>query len=287
MLLAVDIGNTNIVTALFDDEEVYRAEKISVVKKTVSSDSKIIREWRIFTDTRRTGDEYFSTLLTLFRDANIKPDQISSAVISSVVPALIGPFVIVVQRLTGSKPVIIAPAMYDKLPVKIPESAVHEIGTDLLCNAVEAWERYKSACIIVDFGTALTFTVVDNDAQIQGVAIAPGLGTALKSLFTNTAQLPDVPLEAPASSLGTNTVQSIQAGIVLGYKGLVESLIARIKKDLSEKTGCKENEIHVIATGGLNSILKPITTCFEDVDKTLTLCGLRRAAMYAGKKSEK
>lgn len=261
MLLAFDIGNTNIKTAVFDD-------------------GIITQEWRISTDPKRTGDEYYSILRTLFRDVPVDISRIDSAVVSTVVPALIGPFVIVVQHLLGRKPLIIGPDMYDKLPVKVPGTAIHEIGTDLLCDAVEAWYRYKSACIIADFGTALSFTAVDAHAGIAGIAIAPGIGTALKSLFMNTAQLPSVPLETPPSSLGRNTTESIQAGIVLGYKGLVEGLIARMKADLEKQTGVPQNKICTIATGGLNSMLLPITSLFDDIDKQLTLKGLRRAALY-------
>lgn len=259
MLLAVDIGNTNIVCAVFDGDI-------------------IVHEWRVATDSKRTGDEYTSILLTLFRDAGVTVSSFDSAILSSVVPDLIGPFVTVLTHVCGKKPKVISPAIYDRLPVQVPESAVHEIGTDLLCNAVEAWTRCHGANIVVDFGTALTFTVTDSKGNIQGVAIAPGLGTAVHSLFANTAQLPAVPLEAPPSSLGTNTIHSIQAGIVLGYKGLVESLIARIKDDLCAKTGDRPENVHVIATGGLNSVLKPITDVFAEVDKELTLCGLKTVA---------
>lgn len=259
MLLAVDIGNTNIVAAIFDGD-------------------KIIHEWRIATDTKRTGDEYISILLTLSRDANVQVKKFDKSIISSVVPELIGPFVTVLTHICGKKPIVISPAIYSKLPVHLPESAVHEIGTDILSNAVAAWMRYKCANIVVDFGTALTFTVTDSKANIQGVAIAPGLGTAVHSLFANTAQLPSIPLEAPPSTLGTNTIQAIQAGIVLGYKGLVESLIARIKSDLYEKTGDKIEDTKVIATGGLNSVLKPITDVFSVVDKSLTMCGIKYIA---------
>jgi type III pantothenate kinase len=138
--------------------------------------------------------------------------------------------------------------------------------------------EYKKPCIVADFGTALTFTAIDNKGNIQGVAIAPGIKTAVNSLFNNTAQLPSVPLEAPSSSLGKNTIHSIQSGIILGYKGLVESLISQIKNDLSKETDAKQEEIIVIATGGLNSVLKPITDVFEIVDKQLTLKGLKRIA---------
>lgn len=259
MLLAIDIGNTNIVTALFHENQ-------------------LVNTWRIYSDTRRTGDEYSAILASLFRDAGVNIARIDSCVLSSVVPVLIGQFVGLLERMTGKKPVLVNPGLFPLLPVKIPESAVHEIGSDLVCNAVEAYSRYRQACIIVDFGTALTFTAVDTDGNLQGIAITPGLGTARNSLFNNTAQLPSVPLEAPPSSLGTNTIHSIQAGIVLGYKGLVESLIHTMKQELEEKTGIDRDSIRVIATGGLNSVLKPITAVFQDVDKYLTLYGLNRIA---------
>jgi type III pantothenate kinase len=261
MLLAVDIGNSNIVVAVFDNEE-------------------LIQEWRISTDSRRTGDEYFTVLETLMRNSLVKKDNIKSSVLSSVVPILIGPFVKAIKLLIGNKPLIVSPEIYPKLPIHIPESAIHEIGSDLLCNAVEAWTRYKKASIVVDFGTALTFTAVDNKGNIQGIAITPGLGTAIRALFTNTAQIPDVALEAPESSLGTNTIMAVQSGIVLGYKGLVESLVNRMKEDLSVKTGCSKTDIYVVATGGLNSVLRPLTDCFDEVDKNFTLSGLRKIALY-------
>jgi len=196
----------------------------------------------------------------------------------SVVPLLIGPFIRLMENIIGRKPIILGPSIYDKLPVTIPKSALHEIGTDLVANSVQAFVEYKKPCIIADFGTAITFTAIDDKGNIQGVAIAPGIKTAVNSLFTNTAQLPSVPLEAPENSLGTNTIHSIQAGIILGYKGLVESLIDKIKTDLSKKCNLKYEDIKVIATGGLNSVLKPITDVFEFVDKQLTLKGLKRIA---------
>ena len=257
MILIFDIGNTNIKTAVFDGE-------------------KLVHEWRISTDISRTGDEYFSILRPLFRAVEIDFNSITDAVLSSVVPALIGPFINVCTNLFGRKPVIIEPSIYEKLPVKLPPTAVYEIGTDLLCDAVEAWSRYKSACIIADFGTALSFTAVDSNANIAGVAIAPGIKTAFNSLFSNTAQIPAIPLEIPQSSLGKNTVTAVRSGIVLGYKGLVEGMIARMKDDLCRETGCKKEDIKVIATGGLNSMLEPITNAFDFTDKELTIRGMLR-----------
>ena len=161
------------------------------------------------------------------------------------------------------------------MPVKVPEDAIYQIGTDLLCNAVAAWEKYHQSCIAVDFGTALSFTAVNKNAKIVGISIAPGIGTAIKSLFNNAAQLPEVPLEIPPSSLGTNTVECIQSGIIFGYKSLVEGLINKMKFDMSQKYSIPENEIRTIATGGFNSILQPITNIFDDLDKQLTINGLR------------
>lgn len=259
MLLAIDIGNTNIVVALFDRD-------------------KIVHSWRIFSDTRRTGDEYGSILHSLLRNSGVAPGQIESAVMNSVVPVLIGPFVGMISTLIGKKPLIVGPQIFPYLPVTVPESAVHEIGSDLLCNAVEAYCRFRTACIIADFGTALTFTAVGAGGEIRGVAIAPGIGTAVTSLFENTAQLPSVPLEVPMSVLGKNTIHSIQAGVILGYKGLTEFLIAAMKDELARQEGVPAESIYVVATGGLNSVLEPITTVFRQVDKQLTLMGLRRIA---------
>ncbi|MCI5607795.1 MAG: type III pantothenate kinase [Treponema sp.] len=253
--LIFDIGNTNIKAALWNGNEFFKI-------------------WRISTDVKRTGDEYFSTLLPLFKAEEIDFSEISKIILSSVVPALIGPFVIVSQRITGKKPVVINPEIYDKLPVKLPASAIHEIGTDLLCDAIGAWTKYKSACIVADFGTALSFTVIDKNATVAGVAITPGIRTAFNSLFSNTAQIPAIPLEIPSTSLGKNTIVAVQSGIVLGYKGLVESMIKQLKIDLEKETGTKPEEVKVIATGGLNSMLQPITDIFDYCDKELTLEGM-------------
>ncbi len=268
MLLAIDIGNTNVVVALFEENG------------DVNKRARMLKEWRISTDSRRTGDEYFSFLSLLFHSENIADSDITDAVVSSVVPALVGTFVTVARHFTGKKPLLINKDIYAFLPITLPPPVEHEVGTDLLCNALEAWCRYKKATIVVDFGTALTFTTVDQHGVLQGVAIAPGLGTAIKSLSNNTAQLPLVELKAPATSLGSNTIECIQAGVILGYKGLVEYMIERTKSDLADRTGVAKEDVHVVATGGLNSVLQPLVDCFEDFDREFTLQGLRRAALF-------
>jgi type III pantothenate kinase len=256
MLMVVDIGNTNIVVGLFHGED-------------------LVQDWRLYTDPRRTDDEYLSIVRSLFRDSGIAPGIIEKTVLSSVVPNLNDTFIRMVEKLTGKKPFVLGPDMYHVLPVTVPQSAIHEIGTDIVCDAVAAWSRYKAACIVVDFGTALTFTAISGEGDIRGVAITPGLGTAVKALFRDTAQLPSVPLEIPPSSLGTNTIHAIQSGVVLGYQGLVESLLARMKKDLGT------NAV-VIATGGLSSVLADVDGLFDAVDIMLTLRGLRIVAELAG-----
>lgn len=190
MLMVVDIGNTNTVVGLYHGND-------------------LLRDFRIYTDPRRTCDEYGSIILSLFRDSGIVPSTIEKAIVSSVVPTLNNTFVHMMQQITGKVPLMLGPSLYRLLPVRVPESAVHEIGTDIVCNAVVAYTSYKSACIVIDFGTALTFTAINNSGLIQGIAIAPGLGTAVKALFRDTAQLPLVPLKVPPSSLGTNTIDSI------------------------------------------------------------------------------
>ena len=179
--------------------------------------------------------------------------------------------------MCGVKPYIMTSSIMSRglLPIGMNSNSTKEIGTDLICDAMGAWNIYHCANIVVDFGTAVTMTATDSSGTIQGVAIAPGLGTAMRSLFNNTAQLPQVPLEAPSSSLGTSTVESIQAGIVLGYKGLVEYLVSEMKKDLFQLTGDETENIKVVATGGLSGVISPITRAFNDVDDNLTLKGLK------------
>lgn len=258
MLFTVDIGNTNIVVNIFDGDE----QKAS---------------WRLATDVKRTSDEYFSILFVLSEKEGINLNDCKRAIVSSVVPALTQTFASVARQLCNTDPFIMTAAVLSKgvLPIGLNSASAKEIGSDLICDAMGAWDLYHCANIVVDFGTALTFTVTDSTGTIQGVSIAPGLGTAVKALFANTAQLPQVPLECPSSSLGTNTIESIQSGIVLGYKGLVEYLVSEMKKDLSKLTGDKMEDIKVVATGGLNSVLKPITSIFNDVDNNLTLKGLK------------
>ena len=247
MLLAIDIGNTNVVCGLSDNNH-------------------WTEQFRIHTVVNKTADEYEVIYRTLLASRKIDLKQIDRVVVSSVVPSLILPFREMIQKLFGQEPLIVGPDLYPRLNVGIINP--YEIGTDLVANAVAAHNKYQGNCIVVDFGTALTFTAIKADGNILGVSIAPGLKTAMASLSQKAAQLPNVDIAVPPSCIGTNTVHAMQAGIVLGYKGLIESLLNAIKEELGGK--CT-----VIATGGLSTVMISITDCFDHHEPLLTLDGLK------------
>ena len=170
------------------------------------------------------------------------------------------------QNLFNIEAIVVNAHIFPKISISIDNP--NEIGSDLVANAVAAFTKYHRNCVVVDFGTALTFTVVSGEGKILGVSIAPGLRTAVKALFSNTAQLPDVPLKLPESAIGKNTVHAIQAGILWGYEGLVRSMISKIRAELG-------GDCIAIATGGLSSILTTLEGEFIEVNRELTLNGLR------------
>ena len=250
MILTIDIGNTNIVFGVADQNE-------------------WLKIWRIQTDLLKTADEYEVIFRSLFTSSGISENKISRTVLSSVVPSLIRPFREMIGHLLGHAPFLVGPSIYKKLPVEILNP--YEIGTDIVADATAAFIRYGGPCMVIDFGTAITFTTINKSGKILGVAIAPGLLTALKSLTGNTAQLRDVELVAPPSVLGDNTIHAIQSGIVLGFAGLVDSIVAQTEKELSES-------INVIATGGLSSVLQNVSARIQIIDENLTLDGLKYMA---------
>lgn len=250
MLLVVDIGNSNIVLAFFTSSE----KSEYTIRRTAS-------------ETTQGAKIYTAIFTELFKSAELDPKKISRAIISSVVPSLTGEVESAIKNIISCPIFLLNQSQYDKLPLTLPETARKEIGTDILANAVLAFYKYKKACIVVDFGTALTFVAVDSKACVRGVAIAPGLQTACRALFSNTAQLPTVLLEEPETSLGTDTVTAIQSGIVLGYKGLVTTMLARMQQDLGEKCVC-------IATGGLSYIFKKEKNIFDELDVGFTTRGM-------------
>jgi type III pantothenate kinase len=250
MVLSIDIGNTNIVFGISDGEN-------------------WIKIWRIQTDWLKTADEYEVIFRTLFSSSEIEKAEITKTILSSVVPGLIRPFNEMLLHMLGHTPVLVEPSIYSKLPVEVLNP--FEIGADIVADATAAFIRYGGSCMVIDFGTALTFTTISKEGKILGVSIAPGLLTALKSLKGNTAQLPDVQLVEPPSVLGENTIHAIQSGVVFGFAGLVDSIVNRTETELGEK-------LTVIATGGLSFVLKNVSSRIQIIDENLTLDGLNYIA---------
>ncbi len=203
MLLAIDIGNSNIAFGIYKD--------------------KWLKHWRLNTVSDKTADEYEVLFRSLIAHSGHILEDIELVIISNVVPPLNPTFRRMVHHIFGLELLMVSAGTNTGLVIKIDNPL--EIGSDLLANAVAGFDKYNSNCIIVDFGTALSLTIVGEEGELLGVSIAPGLKSAMKALSSNTAQLPFVQLKAPPSVIGKNTIHAIQSGVVLGYVGLVESLI--------------------------------------------------------------
>ena len=252
MILVIDIGNSNIVFGIFNNDE-------------------ILSEFRIDTSRAKNASIYEASFRDHLLEKNIAIDQIKLQLLSSVVPDVTQAIEDMCIHLFGKKPLRAGRETFHKLPLSILNP--NQIGTDLVANALFAHENYKEDCIVVDFGTALTFTAVDANGSIIGVNIAPGLKTAMKALSGNTAQLPEIPLEFPKQVIGTDTVSAIQAGIMIGYTGLVKHMLNTMKTSLAPN--CK-----TLATGGLSTILNHLHNEFDKVDQHLTLKGLLAMIKY-------
>jgi type III pantothenate kinase len=254
MLLAVSIGNSHI--------------GFGVLEKGVW-----IRRWRIQTVHAKTADEYLVIMRTLFDTAGIGPDAVTSAILSSVVPPLTATLSDAMEMLAGRRPLVLSAKL--DLGLRITTENPAEVGADLVANAVAAYHRFKGNCIVIDFGTALSFTAVSAAGELRGVAIAPGLTSAVDSLARSTAQLPSVYLAAPPAAIGRNTVHSIQAGIVFGYTGLVGDIVRRMRTELG-------GTATVIATGGQAPVMAPLLGPDVVLEQWLTLEGLRVIAERNG-----
>jgi type III pantothenate kinase len=247
MLLAIDIGNSEITIGIWHLD-------------------RWVHHWRLPSRIDQPELYYNIKIRDRFFESAIPVDNITQIIMSSVVPGLTRRIENVVISLLERKPVILNQEVYRKLPVEVLNP--HEIGSDLVANAIAAYTKFGKTSIVVDFGTALTFTTVSGQGVMLGVSIAPGLQTAIRSLSQNTAKLFDVPLEMPASALGKNTVTAIQSGILLGYEGMVRSVVGHIRNEL--KTDCM-----AIATGGLSSVITTLGDFFDATEPRLTLDGLR------------
>ena len=258
VLLAIDIGNTNIAFGVYDR-------------------SRWLNHWRIRTVPDQMPDEYGVLFRELLRHKGLDMREIDQAVFCSVVPPLTGALAQMLRQElepgsdqdTSRIPLIVGPGIRTGVRIRTDNPA--EVGGDLVANAVAAHACYPGNCIVVDFGTALTFTAVDGSGDLMGVAIAPGLNSAAAALSSKTAQLPQVRLTPPPTAIGRNTVHSIQSGVVFGYVGLVEALIHKMRQEMG-------GQAHAIATGGLSHVIAPLTDQFTAIEPWLTLDGLRLIA---------
>ncbi len=249
MFLAIDAGNSNVVFALFDQKS-----------------GKWTNQFRLETKTPKLISQLSKKVPLYFLEHGIQVSQIEKIGFSSVVPEINAIIEQFCESYFGQTPYLISSKSYTKLPIK--SLRPNEIGSDLMCNVMAAFSRHSQPVFIVDFGTALTFTAVDSKGEILGVNIVPGLKTAIHSLFTNTSKLPEVELKLPKSALGKNTIHAIQAGVLYGYTGLVKGMIEAIETETQLK-------FKIIATGGLAAILTTLESTFDEVDRNLTLEGLR------------
>ncbi len=248
MLLAVDIGNTNITIGLYKDD-------------------KLIFVSRLATERKKMPDQYAVELSTIFNLHSVNTTDFEGAIISSVVPELTNTVKTAVEFITGQTPLIIGPGVKTGLNIKIDNPA--QLGADLVAGAVGAISKYSLPCLVLDIGTATKISVIDSNGSYRGCTISAGVKISLDALSSGTSQLPAISLDAPASAIGTNTITSMQAGTVLGCAAMIEGLCKRIEASLGEKVKT------VVATGGIAADI--IRYCDMDItyDADLILDGLK------------
>ena len=255
MLLVVDVGNTNTVLGLFEPKPLGQGKP-----------RKLIAHWRVSTNKSQTVDEYGVLFRNLFAMNGIEVGAVQGIVISSVVPPLDSTLREVCERYFQLKPLFIEPGVKTGMPVHYDNPA--EVGADRIVNGVAAFEKFGGPCIVVDFGTATTFDVVSPKGEYLGGVITPGIGISADALFERTARLPRVDIRKPPSMIATNTVNSLQAGLYYGYLGLIDGILERLIAELGD-------DVKVVATGGLATLMGGGSKYIREVDDLLTLEGLR------------
>ena len=247
MLLAIDVGNTNTVFAIFDKD-------------------KKLAQWRCSTSEERTADEYFVWLKSLMDLNKLSTSKIDDVIFSSVVPKVGFNLRILSDRYFKSRPLVVSKDGC-KLPIRVKVDEGTNVGSDRIVNTAGAFDRYKGNLIIIDFGTATTFDVVGKDGAYLGGAIAPGVSVSIKALHDAAAALPYVDVRRPNNVIGKNTKDCIQSGVFWGYIGLIEGIIDKIRKEVSFK-------MTTIATGGLAPLFGRETKIFNFIDLDLTMHGM-------------
>ncbi len=247
MLLAIDIGNTNIVIGVFEGER---------LKAT----------WRLGTDVHKLADEYAAMLASLLPMRGLAFGDVDVAIMSSSVPPLVTVFEELCQHYFDVSPMVIGPGT--KTGVRISIDNPREVGADRVVNAAAAHSLYGGPLIVIDLGTATTFDAISEDGDYLGGAIAPGILISAEALFEHAAKLPRVELVRPPKAIGKNSVAAMQSGIILGYVGLIEGIVARMRRELG-------GEAKVVATGGLADVIGSETKVVDGIEPDLTLLGLR------------
>jgi type III pantothenate kinase len=247
MLLAIDVGNTNIVYGLFDG-------------------ARLVHQFRVESARGRTADEYAVQLRALLDMRGIVPSTVEAAIIACVVPALNAPMLELVDRAFGRQAMVVGPGIRTGMAILIENP--REVGADRIADAVAGYDRAKGGVIVVDFGTSTNFDCVTPKGEYLGGVLAPGLQISADALFSRAAKLPRVEIARPPRVVGRNTVHAMQSGIVYGYVGLVDGIVERVQAELGYPCS-------VIATGGLSSLIAPLSRTIGETDEHLTLTGLR------------
>ena len=255
MLLAIDVGNTNIVLGIFDGDT-------------------LVDSWRLTTLRERTADEMGVLVTHLFRESGVEAGGIRGAILASVVPPLTGQIVLMVRRYLGIEPLTVEPG--DSTGMQVLYDSPADVGADRVVNGLAAYELYGRAqqvpVIVVDFGTATTFDVISATGAYAGGVICPGIQISADALFQRAARLPRVDIRKPTTLVGTNTVASMQSGLFYGYAAMVEGLVTRMKREIVQDGA---SAVVCVATGGLAPLIAPETHVIQEVHLDLTLQGLR------------
>jgi len=247
VLLAIDVGNSNILLGVFEGE-------------------KLLHEWRLLTEPEKTVDEYGILFQSLYKVEKLAVEDTKDVIISCVVPPLLGTLEELCKKYFHLTPLIVEPGVKTGMPIHYDNP--REVGADRIVNAISAYEKYKKSLIIVDFGTATTFDSVSAEGEYLGGAIAPGITISTEALFHKASKLPRVELVRPKTVIGKNTVASMQSGIIFGYVGLIDGIVNRMKGEMGD------NPL-VVATGGLAPLIAAESATIEEVNEFLALEGLR------------
>ena len=247
MLLVVDVGNTQTVLGLYDG-------------------GSLAAHWRVATEADRTADELAVLLARLLELRDMSFDDVGGVCVSSTVPSLIRSYAELCERYVEAPLLVVGPGVKTGIPILYDDP--REVGPDRIVNAVAARERYGAPCIVVDFGTSTNFDAVSASGEYVGGVLAPGVEVSMDALFARAALLTKVDFVAPTQAIGKTTTQALQAGVVFGFAGQVDGIVGRMRGELGE-------DAHVVATGGLATLIAPHSRTIQDVDPLLTLEGLR------------